>query len=105
MEGSYKYFEQAVAGSRQGAIFRLGGLDEGLTIPLCKKKKSSFIRNVTQGLGFGWIVWNDVGNVKKVKVKGKVVSVLHLTEHHAMKAYWGVVVQLHPFFDLGTRRR
>jgi len=28
-----------------------------------------------------------------------------LTEHHAMKAYWGVEVQLHPFFDLGTRRR
>jgi hypothetical protein len=22
--------------------------------------------------------------------KGKVVSVLFLTEHHAMKAYWGV---------------
>jgi hypothetical protein len=27
------------------------------------------------------------------------------TEHHAMKAHWGVEVQLHPFFDLGTRRR
>jgi hypothetical protein len=25
----------------------------------------------------------------KVKVKGKVVSVLFLNEHHAMKAYWG----------------
>jgi hypothetical protein len=25
----------------------------------------------------------------KVKVKGKVVPVLPLTEHHAMKAYWG----------------
>jgi hypothetical protein len=24
-----------------------------------------------------------------VKVKGKVVPVLFLTEHHAMKAYWG----------------
>jgi hypothetical protein len=24
--------------------------------------------------------------------KGKVVSVLFLTEHHAMKAYWGVEV-------------
>jgi hypothetical protein len=27
-----------------------------------------------------------------VKVKGKVVSVL-LTEHHAVKAYWGVEVE------------
>jgi len=25
-----------------------------------------------------------------------------LTEHHAMKAYWGVVVKLHAFFDLDT---
>jgi hypothetical protein len=24
-----------------------------------------------------------------VKVKGKGISVLFLTEHHAMKAYWG----------------
>jgi hypothetical protein len=37
--------------------------------------------------------------------KGKVVPVLPLTEHHAMKAYWGVEVQLHSFFGLGTRRR
>jgi hypothetical protein len=28
-----------------------------------------------------------------------------LTEHHAMKAYWGVEIQLHSFFDLGTRWR
>jgi hypothetical protein len=27
----------------------------------------------------------------KVKVKGKVV-LLFLTEHHAMKAYWGVEI-------------
>jgi hypothetical protein len=26
----------------------------------------------------------------KVKVKGKVVPVLLLTEHHTMKVYWGV---------------
>jgi hypothetical protein len=39
------------------------------------------------------------------KVKGKVVPVLPLTDHHAMKAYWGMEVQLHPFFDFGTRRR
>jgi hypothetical protein len=41
----------------------------------------------------------------KVKCKGKVVPVLLLTEHHAMKAYWGVEAQFHPFSDLGTRRR
>jgi hypothetical protein len=29
---------------------------------------------------------------------------VYLTEHHAMKAYWGVEVQLHAFSDLGTRR-
>jgi hypothetical protein len=28
-----------------------------------------------------------------VKVKGKVVPVLFLTEHHAMKVYWGVEVK------------
>jgi hypothetical protein len=28
----------------------------------------------------------------KVKDKGRVVPVLPLTEHHAMKAYWGVEV-------------
>jgi hypothetical protein len=26
-------------------------------------------------------------------------------EYHAMKAYWGVEVYLHAFFDLGTRWR
>jgi hypothetical protein len=39
------------------------------------------------------------------EVKGKFVPVLPLTEHHAMKAYWGVEVQLHPFSDLGTTVR
>jgi len=29
----------------------------------------------------------------------------HITEHHAMKSYWGSGGTLHPFFDLGTRRR
>jgi hypothetical protein len=29
-------------------------------------------------------------------------SKLFLTEHHAMKACWGVEVQLHSFFGLGT---
>jgi hypothetical protein len=34
-----------------------------------------------------------------IRIKGKVVPVLPLTEHHAMKVYWGVEVQLHPFFE------
>jgi hypothetical protein len=32
----------------------------------------------------------------------KVNLSLCLTEHHAMKTYWGVEVWLHVFFDLGT---
>jgi hypothetical protein len=36
-----------------------------------------------------------------VKVKGKVVSVL--TEHHAMKAYWGSGGIAPRILDLGTR--
>jgi hypothetical protein len=39
-----------------------------------------------------------------VNGKGEVVPVLFFfTEHHTMKVYWGVEVQLHTFFDLGTR--
>jgi hypothetical protein len=41
----------------------------------------------------------------EIKVKGKVIPGLFLTKHHAMKAYWGEDVQLHSFFDLGTRWR
>jgi hypothetical protein len=48
---------------------------------------------------------HEIGIIHTIKVKGKVVPVLPLTEHHAMKAYWGMKVQLHPFFDLGSRRR
>jgi hypothetical protein len=41
-----------------------------------------------------------------VKGKGKGVPVIFsFTEHHAMKAYWGMEVYLHAFFDLGTRWR
>jgi hypothetical protein len=29
---------------------------------------------------------------RRVKVKGEVVPALFSTEHHAMKAYWGVEV-------------
>jgi hypothetical protein len=36
--------------------------------------------------------------------KGNVVPVF-LTEHHAMKLYWGVEELLHSFFDLGIRWR
>jgi hypothetical protein len=34
----------------------------------------------------------------QVKVKLSPCS-----EHHAVEAYWGVEVQIHSFFDLGTR--
>jgi hypothetical protein len=33
-------------------------------------------------------------------VKAKVVRVLFLTEHHAMKEYWGVRVWLHAFLAM-----
>jgi hypothetical protein len=46
-----------------------------------------------------------VRNNIKVKVKGKIVPVITLTEHHTMKAYRGVDVQLYSFFDLSTRWR
>jgi hypothetical protein len=39
--------------------------------------------------------------VSKVKVKLSMC----LTKHHTMKAYWRAEVQLHAFFDLGTRWR
>jgi hypothetical protein len=34
--------------------------------------------------------------------KGKLVPVRFLVQQHAMKAYWGVELQLHSFFDLCT---
>jgi len=37
--------------------------------------------------------------------KDKLVPVLFLTKHHAMKAYRGVEVWLHAFIHLGTRWR
>jgi hypothetical protein len=40
----------------------------------------------------------------KGKGKAKVVPLLP-PEHHAMKAYWRVEVELHQFLDPGTRRR
>jgi hypothetical protein len=32
-----------------------------------------------------------------------LVPVRVLTEHHVIKAYWGVELYLHTFYDLGTR--
>jgi hypothetical protein len=40
-----------------------------------------------------------------IKVKVKLKLSLSLTKHHAMKVYWGAEVQLHAFFDFGTRWR
>jgi hypothetical protein len=39
------------------------------------------------------------------KVKVNCSCAFFLTKHHAIKAYWGVEVQLHTFLDLGTRWR
>jgi hypothetical protein len=41
----------------------------------------------------------------KVKVNVKLSLCFSFNEHQAMKAYWGMEVQLHAFFDLGTRWR
>jgi hypothetical protein len=35
------------------------GLSKGLTTPHCKE--NSLLQNVTHGLRFGWILWNDLG--------------------------------------------
>jgi hypothetical protein len=41
-----------------------------------------------------------------IKVKVKLsLCFFFLTQHHVMKADWGVEVQLHSFFDLGSRWR
>jgi len=36
-------------------------------------------------------------------VNVKLSLCFFVTEHHAMKAYWGVEVYLYAFFDLGIR--
>jgi hypothetical protein len=41
----------------------------------------------------------------ELNVKGKVVPVLFLTEHHAMKTYWGSGNIAPHILDLGTRLR
>jgi hypothetical protein len=45
MEGSREYIEYAVADSRQGVVFQLGGLGEVLKTPYCKNKHSKRPRN------------------------------------------------------------
>jgi hypothetical protein len=37
------------------------GFSKGLTTPL---HKSNLLQSVTQGLGLGWIPWNDLGSGK-----------------------------------------
>jgi len=44
-------------------------------------------------------------NPYRTMIKGKVVPVLLLTEHHVMKAYWGSGGITSRFLDLGTRWR
>jgi len=49
-----------------------------------------------------------ITNFINVRIKYLIVSYklsLCLTKYHTMKAYWGLEVQLHAFFDLGTRWR
>jgi hypothetical protein len=44
----------------------------------------------------------ETGSKRVFVLKVKVVLSL-CSGHHAVKAYWGVEVELHAFFDLGTR--
>jgi hypothetical protein len=56
--------------------------------------------------------WNNLRNcfwcMRNLRVclhKGKSKEVVPVPKHHSMKTYWGVEVQLHVFYDLGTRWR
>jgi hypothetical protein len=64
---------------------------------------------VQKAAGVQMMIKQDLRNsrylVNYCKLFRSTSPVLPLTEHHAMKAYWGVEVQFHPLFDLGTRRR
>jgi hypothetical protein len=46
-----------------------------------------------------------VSDMFHVNYEVKVKLSLFMNKHHAMKAYWREEVQLHSFFDLGTRWR
>jgi len=58
------------------------------------------VENLKGGYHFG-----NLGAESKCKDKGKVVPVLFLTEHGAMKAYWGSGGIAPHIVDLGTRWR
>jgi hypothetical protein len=51
-----------------------------------------------------WIMFVNASLINS-EGKGKVVPVLFLTEHNAMKAYWGSGSIAPLLFDLGTRWR
>jgi hypothetical protein len=54
---------------------------------------------------FSSVLCSYLYSIYVYKGKGKVIPVLFLTEHHAMKAYCRVEVELFSFLDLGTRWR
>jgi len=66
-----------------------------------KQILSILIVIITSGLLARTYPFVPLDSIKR-KCKGKVAPLL-LTEHDAMKAYWGVEVYPHSFFDLGTR--
>jgi len=55
-EGSCEYIELAVADSRWGMVFQLGGWARGKRLTV--KKKNSLLRNIAQDLGLRQIIWN-----------------------------------------------
>jgi len=52
-------------------------------------------------------IYVKLGKFRSIKLKGKskVVPVFFLSEHHAMKAYWGSGDTAPRSLDLGTRWR
>jgi hypothetical protein len=68
---------------------------------ICSSASSNFSpENLQRGFGLNFMFWvydkSCLGNLNLVLIgpickgkKGKVVPVLFLTKHHAMKAYWG----------------
>jgi hypothetical protein len=67
--------------------------------PTISRHANKYLRNicvqwVSGDLTPGVKLTTHLHQVPRLRVKGKVVPVL-LTEHHAMKAHWGVEAQLH----------
>jgi hypothetical protein len=52
-----------------------------------------------------YILINPKSTFYRILVRSKAVPVLFLTEHHAMKAYWGSGCLVLRILDLGTRWR